>query len=214
MATILPISFTDLKRDTPVHRQIEALRTHHTVIATGTGDPELPDVRFVGCERSARTLLSKLWDGVELLLRRYELHYWGMEHVRELQRKLECLSFDVAIANDLEALPLALSLAGRRPVILDAHEYSPREFEDKLVWRLTWQGSAQYLCSRYLSRAAAMITVCDGIALEYRRNFAVDPAVVPNAAPWHPLSPKTTRGDTLRMIHHGAAVPSRGIETM
>jgi hypothetical protein len=118
MSTILVISFSDLKRDPRVHRQIEALRTHHTVIAAGIGDPELPDVRFVGCKRSARTLLRKLWEGAELLLRRYELHYWGMDHVRELQRKLEGVSFDVAIANDLEALPLALSLAGRRPVIL------------------------------------------------------------------------------------------------
>ena len=136
MATILVISFTDLKRDPRVHRQIEALRTHHTVIAAGTGDPELPDVCFVGCERSARTFLIKLWEGVELLLRRYELHYWGMDHVREVQRKLEGLSFDVAMANDLEALPLALSLAERRPVILDAHVYSPHEFENEMFWRI------------------------------------------------------------------------------
>ena len=110
--------------------------------------------------------------------------------------------------------PVALRVAGPRPVVIDAHEYAPREFEDKLVWRLTWQGFAEHLCSQYLSRAAAMITVCDGIALEYRRNFAVEPAVVSNAAPWHLLSPKPTRGDTLRIIHDGAAVPSRGIETM
>jgi len=134
--------------------------------------------------------------------------------VRELQRKLEGLSFDVAIANDLEALPLALSLAGRRPVILDAHEYSPREFEDKLVWRLTRQGFAQHLCSRYLNRAAAMITVCDGIALEYRRNFAVEPAVVPNAAPFHDLPLRPTSRSQIRLIHHGGATPSRRIEGM
>jgi hypothetical protein len=85
MATILVISFTDLKRDLCVHRQIEALRTHRTIIAAGTGDPELPDVSFVGCEQGARTLLRKLWEGVELILRRYELLYWGMDHVRELQ---------------------------------------------------------------------------------------------------------------------------------
>ena len=80
--------------------------------------------------------MRKLWEGVQLLLRRYESHYWGMIHVRELQRKLEEISFDVAIANDLETLPLAHSLAGRRPVILDAHEYAPREMEDRLVWRV------------------------------------------------------------------------------
>jgi len=96
--------------------------------------------------------------------------------------------------------------------MLDTYEYSPREFE--VVWRLTRQGFAQNLWSRCLSRAGTMIIVCEGSALEYRRNFAVGPAVVPNATPWHPLSPKPTCGDALRMIHHGTAVPSRGIETM
>jgi hypothetical protein len=56
MALILVIEFTDLKRHPGVYIPIEALRTHHTVIAAGTGDSELSDVRFVGCEHSARTL--------------------------------------------------------------------------------------------------------------------------------------------------------------
>ena len=120
----------------------------------------------------------------------------------------------MAIANDLEVHLLALSLAGRRPVILDAHEYSPCEFEDKLVWRLTRQGFSQHLSSRYLNRAAAMITACDGIALEYRRNFAVEPAVVPNAAPFHDLPLRTTSPVQIRLIHHGGAIASRRIEEM
>ena len=214
MATILVISFTDLKRDPRVHRQIEALRTYHTVIAAGTGDPELPDVRFVGCKRSARTLLRKLWEGVELLLRRYEWNYWGMDHVRVLQRKLEGLSFDVAIANDLEALPLALSLAGRRPVILDAHEYSPREMEDRIVWRIFKQGHTKYLCDTYLQRAAKVMTVAEGIAEEYQRVFGVKPIVVHNAARSYALVHRSTPMRPVRMIHHGHAMPTRQIEKM
>ena len=53
------ISFTALKGGPRVHRQIEALRTHHMVIAAGTGDPESPDVRFVRCERSTRRPLKR-----------------------------------------------------------------------------------------------------------------------------------------------------------
>ena len=214
MATILVISFTDLKRDPRVHRQIEALRTHHSVVAAGTGDSELPDVHFAGCERSNRTPMRKLWEGAELLLRRYESHYWGMGHVQELQRKLEGIPFDVAIANDLEALPLALSLAGRRPVILDAHEYAPREVEDRLVWRVFKQGYAQYLCEKYLQRAARIMTVADSIAEEYRCVFGVKPIVIHNAAASHALVPRPTPMRPLRMIHHGHAMPTRQIEKM
>jgi hypothetical protein len=60
MTTILVISFTDSKRDPRAQRQIEALRTHHTVIPAGTGDPELPDVRFVGCEHNTRRLRREI----------------------------------------------------------------------------------------------------------------------------------------------------------
>jgi len=60
MATILVISFTDLKRGPCVHPQSEARWTYHTVIAAGTGDPELPDVRLVGCEHNARTVFKEI----------------------------------------------------------------------------------------------------------------------------------------------------------
>lgn len=214
MATILVISFTDLKRDPRVHRQIEALRARHTVIAAGTGNPELPDVRFVECKRRPRTFLRKMGEGVELLLRRYESHYWGMDHVRELQRKLESIPFDVAIANDLETLPLALLLAGDRPVILDAHEYSPREVEDRLLWRIFKRGHANYLCETYLRRAARITTVADGIADEYQRVFGVKPIVVHNATSSTILVPRSTPIRPIRMIHHGHAMPTRQIEKM
>lgn len=214
MATILVISFTDLKRDPRVHRQIEALRTHHSVVAAGTGDPELPDVRFVDCERSARTPMRKVWEGVELLLRRYESHYWGMKHVRELQRKLEGIPFDVAIANDLETLPLALSLAGLRPVILDAHEYSPLEFEDQWVWRVFFAHYKDDMCRRLMARAVAVTTVGHGIADRYAQEYGIRVEVITNAANFHNLPVRPTEGSRIRMIYHGAAIASRRIDLM
>jgi glycosyltransferase involved in cell wall biosynthesis len=208
------IAFSELHRDPRVRRQIDALRQTHQVLAAGLSDPEIPGVAFIPCTRFPRTLATKISEAVELALHQYERHYWSLPHVVDLQGKLVAVEFDLIVANDIEALPLALRAAGTRPIVIDAHEYAPREREDKLVWRLTRQGLAQHICSRYLKRASAMLTVCEGLAQEYRRNFGVDPVVVPNAAPSHPLSPSPTRDDTLRMIHHGVAVPSRGLEQM
>jgi hypothetical protein len=208
------ISFTDLKRDPRVRRQIDALRGSHSVIAAGTGDPELPDVRFVGCQRAPRTIRRKLTEAFDLLAHRYEAHYARLAHVRDLGGKLVGTAFDVAIANDVEALPLALDLAGSRPVILDAHEYAPREVEERLLWRVFKQGHAHYLCRTYLKRTARMITVSDGIADEYARVFGVSPSVVSNAAAAHALKPRPTQARPVRMIHHGHAMPTRGIESM
>jgi len=190
------------------------LRDEHTVIAAGIGDPEIPDVRFVGCKRTSRTLACKLSEAVELLARRYEAHYVRMSHVAELRRKLRGMVFDVAIANDLEALPLALDLAGGRPVILDAHEYAPRELEERAIWRVFKQRHAYYLCRTYLKRATRMITVAEGIANEYARVFGVKPIVVDNAAPGRALAPQPTRSQPVRMLHHGHAMPTRQIDNM
>ena len=214
MSTILVISFSDLARDPRVRRQIEALRGSHSVIAAGTGDPRMADVRFVSCARAPRTLWRKVGEGIELILRRYEAYYRRMPHVRELAAKLESAAFDLAIANDLEALPLALRLAGNRPVILDAHEYAPRELEERLAWRVFRQGHVEYLCRRYLGRVARMTTVSEGIATEYQRIFEVAPTVLDNAAPLHTLAPSPAGEQAVRMVHHGSAMPTRGIENM
>jgi hypothetical protein len=213
-AEVLVISFTDLKRDPRVNRQLDALRARYRVIAAGTGDPELEGVRFVGCKRAPRPLVAKLREAAELLLRRYETHYWGMAHILELRHKLQNVHVDLIVANDIEALPLALSLANGTKVIFDAHEYAPREFEERLVWRLTRQGYVRSLCDEYIHRASGMMTVADGIAEEYERNYGIRVVVVYNTPKYQALAPTETRGDVFRMIHHGNAMPARKLENM
>jgi len=211
---VLVISFTDLKRDPRVKRQLDALRGRYQVIAAGMGDPELEGVRFVGCWRAPRLLITKLRDATELLLKRYESHYWGQPHIKDLRRKLESLHVDLVVANDIEALPLALAVANGAKVIFDAHEYAPREFEERFVWRLLRQGYVGSLCQRYVPRASGMMTVADGIAEEYERHYGMKSVVVYNAPNYQALAPKQTRSDQFRIIHHGYAMPTRKLENM
>lgn len=212
--TILVISFTNLKSDPRVRRQLDALKSHYSILACGTADPELDGVRFLGCAKARRTLPEKLRDAGDLLLRRHESHYWQLPHISEAKGKLADLHFDAVIANDLESLPLALDVAGRASVIFDAHEYAPREVEDRFLWRLFRQRYNIYLCRAYLPRASATITVSQGIADEFERSFGTKPAVIDNAAGYHDLAPHPTDGSAVRMIHHGIAMPSRRLENM
>jgi hypothetical protein len=98
-------------------------------------------------------------------------------------------------------------------VILDAHEYSPREY-DTLRWRLLKRRYTERLFRAGLPRIAGMMTVADGIAQEYARNYGVEPVVVHNAPPYHELLPVPARPGAIRMIHHGNAMPARRIENM
>jgi hypothetical protein len=122
--------------------------------------------------------------------------------------------FDLVIANCTAALPIALLLSNGKPVLVDAHEYSPREFDDRFLWRLLFGPYEDYLCRIYLPRAAAMSTVCQGIADAYFENYGVKASVVMNAPSLEALSPSRVESGKIRMIHHGAAIRSRHLEVL
>ena len=142
--------------------------------------------------------------------------YWSAAAVKQARAALEGRAFDLILANDVDAVPLALHLAGPRTrLLLDAHEYAPGEFADRLHWRLLYQAYKTWLCRTGLPRVHGFTTVCDGIADEYARVFHVPhPLVVPNVPPRQPGEPRPTPRDAIRLVHHGLASRSRQIETM
>lgn len=213
MPVALVISFTDLARDPRVNRQIRALRKACDVIAAGGADPQVDGVRFVACPRAARSLPDKAVEAARLFVGSHERYYWSQAHVAAARERLRDVYADVVVANDIDALPVALEAAKGAPVLLDAHEYSPREY-DTLRWKLLKRRYTERLFRAGLPRIAGMMTVAAGIADEYRRNFGVEPVVVHNAPPYHELSPQPARPGTIRMIHHGNAMPARRIENM
>jgi hypothetical protein len=212
--TILVVAFTDLKRDPRVNRQIEALRPHYNVVAAGACAPGQPGVRFLPCAPASRTLRVRANEALELLSRRYDAYYWSQSHVAALEKHASGIHFDLVIANDIDALPVALKIARGAKVIFDAHEYAPREFEDKLTWRLVRQRYIEHLCRSYLSKVSAMTTVADSLACEYERQFGVHAEVVHSAPRYQPLTPSSVSPQHVRMVHHGGAIPQRRIELM
>ncbi len=112
-------------------------------------------------------------------------------------------------------LPLALKLARKNTrVVLDAHEYAPLEFEDRWMWRLFFKRYMDASCAKYLPQVQGMMTVCDGIADEYKRRYGVQSVVVTNAPEYHDLPPSVAGADAIRMVHHGGCMRSRHLELM
>jgi hypothetical protein len=141
--------------------------------------------------------------------------YWESPIVADALGKLARLRPDAVVANDLETLPVALDIAGGAPVIFDAHEYAPREFEDRFLFRVLQQPYRANLVARYVPRAAAMTTVCDAIASAYAADVGdVRSEIITNAAAYAELTPSPVGDRVVRMVHHGIASPSRRIENM
>jgi glycosyltransferase involved in cell wall biosynthesis len=213
---ILCLSFSDLHSDPRVYRQIALLSADHDVTAAGFSDPELPGVRFVEVAVPTKSSRRRALAAARLQLRRYESYYWDVGQVAFARRALAGGAYDLIVANETDTWPLAFALgeANGARVLLDAHEYAPREFDDLRWWRWIYQRYRRHLCAAMLPRADAVTTVCDGIAAEYERCFGVRPAVVMNAASLRALTPSALDGDRVRMVHHGFAIRSRRIENM
>jgi|WetSurMetagenome_2_1015567.scaffolds.fasta_scaffold62504_2 glycosyltransferase involved in cell wall biosynthesis len=224
MKTILVISYSNLATDPRVNRQIRWLSEFYHVIAAGLGDPGVPGVHFISLSHvpPKKRFLSRGKSALQILARRFERHYWRLPATLKGLDALTGVQADLILANDIEALPLAVRLAGDSPVIFDAHEYAPRQFDNSLRWRVFLQPYRAYLCRAYIPRTAAMFTVCQGIADQYRRDTGVTPVVLTNAPEYHDIRPNlrsvgegaSQATAKIRMIHHGAASPPREIERM
>jgi hypothetical protein len=211
VARVLVVSFSDLATDPRVDRQISFLQMRHRIVAAGLGPPRYDVDEFVDITTPTRMVPGRVLGLGRLLLRRYEDVYWKHPTNVTVLERLRQVRADVVVANDLSSLPIALRLGP--PVVFDAHEYAPREFENVLWWRLVIKPFALWQCRRYIPQVAAMTTVGETIADEFERETGVRAIVVTNATPRAELEP-TPVHQPIRVLHHGAAIPGRGLEEM
>jgi Glycosyltransferase Family 4 len=210
---VLIISFSPIATDPRVMRQIQSIESRFDLTVAGFGAKPCGNFTFYDVGAAPSHVFNKLIKALLLLFGLNEWYYWRMSFVRNSLKALQGQHFDLVIANDVNTVAVALRIADGAPVLLDAHEYSPREFEDLWRWRLFFQGFYTYLCQRYLPQIAGMTTVCEGIAQEYRQ-FGVNPVVVSNCPLAQDLPARKVNPQQIRLVHHGVSIPSRRLELM
>lgn len=214
MKKVLIIVFSNLRHDARVKRQIGFLAGKFEIDVLCFGSAEIPEVRIIELKKTPLTLSRKALSGLFLLLKFYNIGHRILYDYSYIGKSLSDQNYDLVIANDVETLPLAFELNRGAKVILDAHEYAPRHFEDKLWWRVFFKGLNNYLCTKYIPKTKAMTTVGIGLASEYKKHFGVNPTVVTNATTYHEIPPTPVMNQKIRMVYHGIANPSRKIELM
>lgn len=213
MKQILIISFSDLNHDARVSRQIDFIKDKNEVTIICYNGKENDGYNLHRIPKTKFTLPVKFISSIYLLLRLHLRAWHVMYQAKQVIRDFSKKSFEVIIANDVESLPLAFALKGNAKIIFDAHEYAPRHFEDRLVWRIFFQPFNVYLCKKYIPLVDKMLTVGKGLANEYRVNFGVTPTIITNATWYCDIQPTQTL-DRIRLIHHGGSTPSRKLELM
>jgi glycosyltransferase involved in cell wall biosynthesis len=212
---ILILCYNNVASDPRVQRQITALINEYQVEVCATGDSGIAHIPYYPIYKEPSfSLIRKLKRATYFFFRDYERFYW--DDYKKYLRELLCLNdYDIIIANDIQTLPLAISIANKRSkVYFDSHDYHPREFDADLKWKIFHQPYIEFLCKKYIPKASAFSTSSQSIANEYEQYLKVRPSVITNAAYYIKLTPSITQSEKIKLVHHGAAIPGRKIETM
>lgn len=193
-------------------RQLEVLRVHGEVTTVGYGLAPEGVLRHIEVPENAPSLPQTPLGVVRLALRHHnavELTAPGERAVRD--QVIGSGTYDLVVANDARALPLAFAAAGGAPVLADMHEWAPEERATVLSWRLLVGPYMVHLCKKYLPRTAAVTSVSSGLAGLYRDQYNVATEIVRNAPDFQDLSPRPVDGTKIKLVHSGTADAERNI---
>lgn len=207
---ILLIAYTDVSKDPRPRRQIQILSRSYDVVTIATAPHGVESLFFQLEKLSFYQQLLRL---PLLLFRFYNLFYWD-KFKCDLVKRLNGIEIDLIIVHEIRLVPLALRIRSDVPILLDAHEYSPHNFNDNLLWRLFFKNYYTFLTHTYLPDCKKIITVSRGVGDLYKKNFGVEPIIITNAADYQNLSPTPVDPENIKIVHHGDCSPSRKLELM
>lgn len=213
MPTALVLSPADPAGNPRPNRMIRCLLRDFQVHVVSPAASGMPGVVYDPLPPRPTGAWHRLTRVLQMALRRYDGLVWT-PRLRELAEKHRALDHAVITAHDLRLLPVALAIRRTGRVLFDAREFYPRHFEDVWWWRLLHQPFNESLCREYLSRADHVVTVCQGLADEYERDFGLHCELLPNYPAPLACTPQPIDPGHIRLLHHGHASPSRRLELM
>ncbi|MGB3413197.1 MAG: glycosyltransferase family 4 protein, partial [Microbacteriaceae bacterium] len=208
---LLVLAFSNISLDARVLRQVRTFSSSFDVITCGYGPA--PDGVSRHIEIPKLPSLPKYLGYILVDLHFYFFYYWMLPRTRYLKKILSNIHFDVIIANDTFAIPIATSLKSRAGVLADLHEYFPLYREHEPIWLKREAPFHRWICRRYVSRAKVVTTVNETLASKYQDQFGFITQVVTNATPYADLKPGKIN-DTLKIVHSGGASKGRNLEVM
>lgn len=210
---ILCIAFSPIHADARVLRQLDVLVEFGDVTTVGYGAAPDASTHHIEVPAGAPSLPQTVLGVARLALRRHNSVELQAPAERAVLDDVTASGpYDLVVANDARALPLAFAAAGpTTPVYADMHEWAPEETMDSLSWRLLVAPYMQHLCEKYLPRVAAATSVSSGLTRLYREQFGVETELVRNAPDIRDLDATPVDPDSIRLVHSGTADPRRNI---
>ncbi len=214
---LLILGLTDLSRDPRIDRQISGLKEAFEVTSCGFRPSKHSEVPHIKLEFSAASCIEKVMMAAFTMLGFAAMAFWVAARNRAIAANLSAVQkFDIVLANDIESLPLALYLKRKTgaKVHFDAHEWYAGQFQGSFRFYLKNRWADLFL-ARNMRSVDSLSTVSQGIAALYRSHYGKNSILI-NNSPILTSQPLATRPSDsfVRMVHHGAANPNRGILEM
>lgn len=146
MNTVLVVVMSTISRDNRVLRQIQALKSNYRVLTIGFGPSPQGASEHFSIPEHLTYLPLNLSALVPHVLGDYRKSSQNTAAIRFVRKLVHNLPFDLAIVNDVAALPLLHFID--KPVIVDMHEYAPLELENDWRFRIFLKRFNFWLCKK------------------------------------------------------------------
>jgi hypothetical protein len=210
---LLIVAFSQIEKDVRILRHIQALQDRYVVKTIGFGGTPKGVSSHFQIPDGLNYLPTTVMGIVSLLTRRHEKALQITQSYDFAKSIVLKEKFDLLFLNDVQTIGLSGHVGNGTPVIMDMHEYAPREMEDDWRFRLLLQSYYTYLCKRYLPSADLVITVSDGLRLGFDELCGTSARIVRNICSQEDLSPTFNSGK-IRLVHSGLAAKARHLENM
>jgi glycosyltransferase involved in cell wall biosynthesis len=224
----LIISVTRVTDEPRVRRQAQALHEAGWRVSVAGFHGRQPAPRFwrlieIAHLNIGHPLRRVLWSASNRYLSRLSeaaavRAYWNAVNYEGIYQQLAFVDpgdYDLILCHDWFTAPIAERLAGglQVPYSIDVHEYAMGQYPSHGPHRWGQRPWANALQRRFLPRAGALTTICDGIADLLQSDYALSerPTVVRSFAERQDLPLRATR-DEVTVLYHGSLVPTRGLE--
>ncbi|ALE06658.1 hypothetical protein AL755_16290 [Arthrobacter sp. ERGS1:01] len=212
---ILCISFSDINADSRVLRQLNVLAEFGDVTTLSYGTKPAAAAEHLAIDTDLPSLPQTPLGVLKLALHLHAGSELSAPAVKAARPLVEGRSFDLIVANETRALPLAHLLSdegNKAPIWGDMHEWAPEERTQVASWRILVKPLMKYICQKYIAKTSAISSVNGSIAKLYDENYGSHSVVVRNAGTFQELEPSPVNPDRIRLVHSGAAVPGRNLE--
>jgi hypothetical protein len=215
MKRILIINSDPFHNGPRMIREIDILKNDFEIIAFGRSRPHDKSLKFININLffGFTRLYGKIY-------KRITKKYYNGEPVCfkiPFHILLFILKPDIIINHNPVFFPSIFSFPQKKfKVVYNAHEYHPLQMDQDLDWLKTVGEYYLSIYKKYLNKIDLFINVCESISEKCKSEFNCDSIVIPNAASYDPnINPIFKEKDKLiKIIHHGASIRGRKLETM